>query len=132
MSLPTQPHSLSSDRDPDSSPSPINLDQLQQSSGGDPTFERMILEAFLEDTATQLQEIEQALQDQDANQLRYLAHRLKGSSGNVGADQIQVNMLMLETKAAQGDLEGGESLLKSTQIQLAAIETFLAQLPEEA
>ncbi len=76
------PHSS----EPPTLPYPINQAHLEMVSGGDREFEQELLQVFTLDAGEQLQQIHQAIADQNGEKLRQISHRLKGASANVGAE----------------------------------------------
>ncbi|MEN9229670.1 MAG: PAS domain S-box protein [Thermostichus sp. DG02_5_bins_236] len=72
--------------DPPALPYPINQAHLERVSSGDREFEQELLQVFTEDAAEQLHQIHQAIAQQNGEALHKISHRLKGASGNVGAE----------------------------------------------
>lgn len=74
-------------------PSPLNqqtINELQQLDTGNNFLEKLC-KSFREDGASLLRRIATALRKGDADQLGELIHALKGSAGNIGADQLQAS-----------------------------------------
>lgn len=71
----------------------------------------VLVDTFLEDSATRMQEIEAALAAGDADALRSAAHSFKGSSSNLGISSLADVLFKLETMGREGTTEGGEPLL---------------------
>ncbi len=65
----------------------VNLDYLSQLSGGDKTFERQILEQFLVQMPEEVQQLEEAVQNKDFEQVKQTAHSLKSTVGYVGLSE---------------------------------------------
>ncbi|WP_374362565.1 response regulator [Pseudoduganella danionis] len=95
---------------------------------GDALLEK-ILQTYLRDTPQQLQALAQALQQQDHEALRMLAHRLKSGSANVGAVELAASCKQLEQLARQQSSASAAPLLAiiERQFQSArqALETIL-------
>lgn len=70
----------------------------------DETLLEEVLLVFREDTANQLDKLQQALTQQEMESLRLLAHTLKGSASNVHAPALQRAAAAIEMAAAQGDI----------------------------
>ena len=78
------------------------MDELRHSVGE--VVDSMI-KAFLEDTPVYLQSLKHASADRDAKQVRELAHMLKGSASNFGADRVVALSRTIEELAGADDLE---------------------------
>ncbi|MDX2273618.1 MAG: GAF domain-containing protein [Cyanobacteriota bacterium] len=107
------------------SPQPINIQQLQQISGGDPDFEREVLQVFLSDSQIQLRTAQEFRLAQDAQALAQLAHRLKGASSSIGATTISALAAELEQQAKSNHLEKVAELLQKLHIALSDIDHFV-------
>lgn len=78
---------------------------------GQTAFTAKLINAYLEDTAKRLQEVRIAHQSGDTVLLAKLAHAVKGSSLNVGADGLAALMMTIEREAEKGTLCGQDRLL---------------------
>ena len=67
----------------------VNIDRIQETSGGDTKFERELIEMYLEDAGQHLENIKTRLGNQDFKAIRQSAHTLKGSSANIGATSLE-------------------------------------------
>ncbi len=103
----------------------IDWNSLQTLSDGDTAFEAELLELFLSDTRTHLTDLETALQQQDTEQVRRLAHHLKGSSANVGIMSFSDIAATLETEARQGSLQNGMELNQRLQGTFLDVEKLI-------
>lgn len=63
----------------------FDLEQLEAITGGDPDFERDVLDEYLNCAPSDVEKIRQAIAAQDAEALGRAAHALKGSSATIGA-----------------------------------------------
>jgi len=107
-----------------SSNPPINLEYLHQISDGDEEFELELLNLFLEDAVTHLEAAKVAIAAGDCHNLEREAHHLKGSSGNVGAEQMHVIAMALEQQALKGSLDGAADKVAILENYLQAIQVF--------
>lgn len=103
----------------------VDWNSLQTLSDGDKAFETELLELFISDTRTHLAKLETALQQQDTDQVRRLAHHLKGSSANVGAMRFSDIAAALETEARQNSLQNGIELNQHLQSTFAEVEKLI-------
>ena len=63
---------------------PIDWRRLHDLSDGNQEFEVELLKIFFVETKTQLQVLSLAILESDLPTIEHLAHKLKGSSGNIG------------------------------------------------
>lgn len=76
----------------------------------------LLLDTFERDSRQRLLHVQQACDQADFEGLRHTAHSFKGSSGNLGAQQLANLCQTIETAAREQDL--------------AAVQAALAPLPE--
>ncbi len=86
------------------------LDELRSVLGGE--FGELI-DDFISDTHSRIQEMKQAAVDEDAKTIRWIAHSLKGSSSNVGATLLADESYCLEKMARSGNIIGIDGALDS-------------------
>ncbi len=72
-----------------------------------------LIDEFLCDTQGRIQEIKQAVADEDAKTVRWVAHSMKGSSSNVGAVALSDESHCLEKMARSGNIIGMGGTLRS-------------------
>lgn len=79
-----------------------------------------LFEAFENNTQAQLQTLQAALHDGDAEAVRRVAHSLKGAAASVGASAVSSQFLCLEQCAKRGELRRAEA-------ELTVARTLFAQ-----
>ena len=77
-------------------PSPINFAALLEMLGGGKQIVASLLSKFAEELTSDLAASEQAMVDQDAEALRQVAHRIKGTSANLHALMLSAAACELE------------------------------------
>lgn len=87
-----------------------------------------IVDTALGTMPTSLRQLRTALDAKDAEELRALAHRLKGGSGSYGAKQLSACAKELEVAAAEGNLEAAPSLLEALEAEAARVIAALEAL----
>ncbi len=90
-----------------------------------------LLDIFVEDFQQKKGQLREALQKNDATQVRKLAHALKGSSANISAHQLAVVLLELEKKGKNNDLSGVDVLLTDMENKFEALLVRISRLREE-
>lgn len=92
----------------------------------DQDFDELI-EAYLSDTRTRIDDVRVAVIAKDTYQLRELAHSLKGSCSNIGAVTLAQWCQKAENMAKEGELEGVSDVVDEIQRQFAAVQSVLIQ-----
>ena len=95
---------------------PVSIEQIREVADGDTEFERELIETFLTDSEEQIQLLEVAVREKDADEVRVRAHTIKGSSANAGAKRVQEVACEMERIGSSNELEEAEavfSLLKA-------------------
>jgi HPt (histidine-containing phosphotransfer) domain-containing protein len=67
----------------------IDLSYLHMVAGGDKLFEKKLLESTIDDIEAKVNNLEEALQAEDANNIRMNAHSLKSLTAIAGIPQMQ-------------------------------------------
>ena len=107
------------------SDSPINLEQLNQISEGDAAFEIEVLQVYIEDIAQRIGKLRDAIASNDWAEIMSEAHHLKGSSGNVGAFQIQMLAIQLEKLNHAQDSGKASEIIDDMLVIMKAVELFI-------
>jgi HPt (histidine-containing phosphotransfer) domain-containing protein len=87
-------------------PRVCNVERLKDISMGDDEFAGELVRVFLEDSADQLEKLRVAIERTDCQAAAEVAHRLKGSGANVGAEVLAEACQRLETAARARAVEG--------------------------
>ena len=75
-----------------------------------------LLETFIDDSKIRIVALRQAFGAGDAEEVRRAAHSLKGSSSNLGANQLVALCLHVENSGRDGNLDGlEEEIIKIEQ-----------------
>ena len=100
---------------------------------GDLELLRVVAASFLESTPPLLHDIRRGIAEGDAGSVSRIAHRLRGSLANFGADEAVAAALRLETMGAQGDLAGADAicgtLIEGYSALRSGLERLLAPSP---
>ncbi|MGQ4647051.1 response regulator [Lyngbya aestuarii] len=93
----------------------IDFERLQRISRGKVARQQKLLEIFLNSAAQDAIALEEAILKLDYAQVAYYAHRLKGSSANVGIPPLLALAKKLEVMTKQQSLEGATEIVASLQ-----------------
>jgi len=78
---------------------PVDMTRLMILTAGFPEVLNEIIKIFIDDAESSVRAIETAIRNCDPNQVRKIAHSLKGASLNVGADALATTAETLEKNA---------------------------------
>ena len=100
----------------------VNINRIQETSGGDTEFERELIEMYLEDAGQHLENIKLRLGKQDFKAIRQSAHTLKGSSANIGALSLERVAFEIERAAMNDDTPRLSALLPELEENYAGTQ----------
>ena len=84
-------------------PSPLDFSALLEMLGGDKQVVASLLSKFVDELTTDVAASELAITDQDAEVLRQIAHRIKGTSANLHALMLSAAARELEQACTEAD-----------------------------
>lgn len=93
---------------------------------GQPSFLAEMIEIFFEDTPPRLAELRQSLATGDVETVTHLAHTLKGSCGNFGAETMQARCRDLEMLGRGGQLDGASELIDQIELEYGRVHDALS------
>lgn len=100
-----------------------NLDMLKEIIGDEL---KEILQVYLESSPDLVNGISQALQSESMEDLRIHSHTLKGSSANIGANQLAEYSAQMEEMAKNQSITGeSHTLFVTIQSEIATVSDFL-------
>lgn len=103
----------------------LNWQRLKSISRGKVALQQKLLQSFAENAQPGLDQIRLALQDNDFTIIEQQAHRIKGSSANVGVLVMPEVAAQLERQAREKTLEGALERLEALESHLAHVKAFL-------
>jgi PAS domain S-box-containing protein len=86
---------------------------------------KSLIEAYLEESPNMLEQLGQAVQNQNARELKDAAHALKGSSLYVGAEEVAELAKALELAGRSNDLQGVEQVLSDLEKAYSKVAVVL-------
>ncbi|MCU7940467.1 MAG: Hpt domain-containing protein [gamma proteobacterium symbiont of Bathyaustriella thionipta] len=72
-----------------------------------------LIAIFISDGQAQIEDLKKAIDASNSDDVRRIAHTLKGSSANLGVIDLSESCKILEYKAAEGVLEDANELLEN-------------------
>lgn len=88
---------------------------------------RSYLALFHETTEPLLARVGSAIEARDAGELRGLAHKLKGSSGSIGARELAELGSRLEARSSEGDWPEIEGVYQQLRVSYERVKSFTAE-----
>jgi signal transduction histidine kinase/ligand-binding sensor domain-containing protein/CheY-like chemotaxis protein/HPt (histidine-containing phosphotransfer) domain-containing protein len=86
---------------------------------------REVVDGFLKETPGRLERMRRALVSGDAEELAFIAHSLKGSSGQLGALRVAALSGELEGRGRNDELDGASGLLAEIEQEAARVALLL-------
>jgi PAS domain S-box-containing protein len=108
-------------------PCPVDRSVLEVYSDGELAVELEILHDFAQANQEDMVALRQAASDASAEQLAWAAHRIKGASRMVGANEMGNAAEAVEKAAKAGEVAQAQALLAELEAALSAFEHWLQQ-----
>jgi CheY-like chemotaxis protein/HPt (histidine-containing phosphotransfer) domain-containing protein len=83
---------------------------------------RRLIQIFLIQASADMQELETAIREPDAQRLRMIAHRIKGSAANISAEAVRESASRLEALGRDGNLAAAPELQAQLRAHLADVK----------
>ncbi|NET50177.1 MAG: Hpt domain-containing protein [Merismopedia sp. SIO2A8] len=99
----------------------IDWQHLKEISGGEPSFQLELVQEFIQDAATWIDEAKQALAAQDSDALAKKAHQIQGASSSVAMPKISQIAAQLYTQVKGGNLEGADELIAELESDISRL-----------
>jgi CheY-like chemotaxis protein/HPt (histidine-containing phosphotransfer) domain-containing protein len=120
-----------SPQSPERSETPIDVDRLTEMAGPDEPSVRELTDLYLTQTFEQLEELREAIEQNNAKHVERVAHKAAGASSTCGMVAVVPAFRELESQARQNDLTQAHALLESVSNNLQLIRDFLETYLEE-
>jgi HPt (histidine-containing phosphotransfer) domain-containing protein len=104
---------------------PINLHRFREASMGDEEFMDELIDIYLEDMPRQLEALRGAVQNHDGPAAAATAHRLRGASGNMGADSLSGLCHDVEISSRDNKLDQLPNLMEAIGTESTRVREFL-------
>jgi len=100
---------------------PLDADRLAEIAGDDEGFARELVTLFLEDAESHINTLTEAIERGKAEVVGEIAHTLKGSASNVGAEPFRGLAYEMEQRGRSRQLSGVEPLLAAMRGELERV-----------
>ncbi|MBW3584559.1 MAG: PAS domain S-box protein [Cyanobacteria bacterium 0813] len=104
----------------------VDMARLREIAGADLEFEREILQAFVVDTGSYLEEAKVAIASGDVQTLARRAHQIKGVSATAAVRLMPEMADQLQSLAESNDWEGATKIIAELEIILAEVQKWVA------
>jgi HPt (histidine-containing phosphotransfer) domain-containing protein len=104
---------------------PVDIDRLNEFTDGNLESLRELVTLYLDQTTTQLEQLEAAIQAQSATEVRRLAHSCAGASATCGMRRLVPMLRELEQKGFENKLQGAAQICENASREFDRIRTFL-------
>jgi len=109
---------------------PVDMDRMTDLTDGNNDSLRELVEMFLKQTHKQFEQMQTAIQDNQPDALRRVAHSGAGASATLGMTRLVPKLRELEKLGAGGTVIGAAEILEKAAFEYAAIQQFLRLNPE--
>jgi HPt (histidine-containing phosphotransfer) domain-containing protein len=89
----------------------FNFEDLLNRTDGDKELACQLMQMYLEQSAQNVTDIEDAIAKKDAKRLQFVAHSLKGSSADLSAESVRSIAYQMERCGASGELSQASTIL---------------------
>ncbi len=97
---------------------------LESMAGKQPFLKRMFT-VFVSQEPKRIQSIKDALETQDIEQLRHLAHALKGGAATMGVERVRDCCLLLEHASKDNDMKAAKAHISSLESEMRHAYAFM-------
>ena len=110
-------------------PLPVEMDRLSDVTGGDEETMRELIALFYRQTPQQFSQIETAIQQGNATEIRRVAHSCAGASATLGMVRLVPLLRAMEKFGQVGDLREVPQLYQSALNEYQLIQQFIETQP---
>lgn len=110
-----------------SEPPVIDRHEILEAFGQDLEFLKNLLNEYISRAASMIDAMQHAIEANDADTLREIAHQLKGSSGLIWAMQVYETAYALENMGASHILTGANDALQELKQKMAVLEHVIVE-----
>ncbi len=111
---------------------PVNLRRLREVTMGDEEFMVELIDIFLDDSPAQIRVLRDAIEGREGEAAASAAHRLKGSSGNLGADSLAALCQRVEESGRENRVEEMPGLLKDIEREFSRVKKCLSAVRQDS
>jgi CheY-like chemotaxis protein/HPt (histidine-containing phosphotransfer) domain-containing protein len=106
--------------------SPVEMERLLDFTDGNPDNLRELVNLYLTQTTDQMEQLEAAVNNRDAAEVRRLAHSCAGASATCGVRRLVAMLRDLERQGSDGNLPTATKVVKEAVDEFERIRVFLS------
>jgi HPt (histidine-containing phosphotransfer) domain-containing protein len=106
----------------------VNLEHIKETTLGDDEFMAELIDIYLGDAAPQIELLRAAVAQADIATASSVAHRLKGSSGNVGAESLSALCGQIERASRQSRVHEVSLMLPRVEEEFSRVQACLGRI----
>jgi CheY-like chemotaxis protein len=111
---------------------PVDMDRMKDLTDGNADGLCELVEMYLKQTHKQFEQMDVAIRDGKADEVRRVAHSCAGASATLGMTHLVPKLRELERLAAAGTLPGADQLCQSALQEYVRVQEFLKTQPDLA
>jgi signal transduction histidine kinase/HPt (histidine-containing phosphotransfer) domain-containing protein len=111
---------------------PVDMDRMTDLTDGNTDSLRELVDMFLKQTNKQFAQMEAAIREGKADDVRRVAHSCAGASATLGMTHLVPKLRELEKLGASGALPGADKICEEAAREYARVQEFLKTQPELA
>ena len=108
----------------------VDMDRMNDLTDGNNDSLRELVEMYFKQTNQQMIQMEAAIRDGKAEDVRRVAHSCAGASATLGMTKLVPKLRELEKLGATGALPGAPEILQKIELEYARVKEFLTANPE--
>ncbi len=106
----------------------LDLETALERLGGDKEFLIELLQELLQQVEEELPKLKKAIEEQNYDEVRSMAHGLKGAAANLGADKAMEVFLKLEMMGKEQNLDGAPEALEEAQRLNVELKSYITTI----
>jgi HPt (histidine-containing phosphotransfer) domain-containing protein len=104
---------------------PIDMESVLERVGGDESFLQELIDIYIEDFIEKYDQLKQAIEEADFNNIMEIGHSLKGSSGNLSLNCLHETAYGIELAGRENDIEKARLLFLRLKEEFKELKDFL-------
>lgn len=106
-------------------PPPVDIEKLRDLGGGTDEGFIELVDLYLDQTTSQIEDIQAAITAGNAEEVRRISHSCAGANATCGMDGLVMPMRELERLGADGSVTDGQAHLDRVRVEFEKIKAFL-------
>ncbi len=111
---------------------PVSVQRIREVTMGDEEFMAELIDIFLDDSPAPIRVLRDAIEGQEGEVAASAAHRLKGSSGNLGAGSLAALCRQVEESGRENRVEEMPGLLRDIEREFSRVKKYLSAVRRDS